>query len=542
LTVALLSTAGSQTVEADTSVCIIGGGIAGLLVALRLGTAGERVVVVESGLDEFDAAIHALNQVRTSSGGDHGATNGRFRGFGGSSSRWGGGLIPITRHEFGARPYLPLPEWPVPVSELEAYQPEIDRLLGLDGTSFEEGVLDTADPDRLFPRQDPDFTCRWLKAAQGRQRRLEAVKDTLKRLKNVHIWLGATVTGFGTDSNTGQLASVVAEDLGGRRLTIRAERFVVAAGSIETTRLLLLLNRRTNGRAFERCRVLGRYYQDHLDATVGQLRPIDRRRTSRLFGVRLASGARRKLHLELSPYAQVTDRVAGAYVHIESDIREHRSIRLLARAFEKRRPFVSPAEVGALMQDGRELARLAAWWVVRRQLLFPKATTLRVQVCVEQVPSWSNHISLSDEPDPLGVPKAHLTWRPGDADERTFQAVVTRLSTYWQRSGFATICPIDWARGVTDPSTRLIDMAEPWFHPSGTTRMGLDPKESVVDPHLRCHDVPNVWVVSASTFPSAGASNPTLTIMQLALRCADTLLTQARGITAASDSRSIGAL
>jgi choline dehydrogenase-like flavoprotein len=58
-------------------------------------------------------------------------------------------------------------------------------------------------------------------------------------------------------------------------------------------------------------------------------------------------------------------------------------------------------------------------------------------------------------------------------------------------------------------------------HEIGGARMGNDPKRSVVDSNCRTHDVPNLYVVDASVFPSASEKNPTLTIMALAARAAD---------------------
>jgi choline dehydrogenase-like flavoprotein len=50
--------------------------------------------------------------------------------------------------------------------------------------------------------------------------------------------------------------------------------------------------------------------------------------------------------------------------------------------------------------------------------------------------------------------------------------------------------------------------------------MGDDPAASVVDRHGFCHEVPNLAVLGASTFPSAGGVNPTLTVQALARRTA----------------------
>jgi choline dehydrogenase-like flavoprotein len=58
-------------------------------------------------------------------------------------------------------------------------------------------------------------------------------------------------------------------------------------------------------------------------------------------------------------------------------------------------------------------------------------------------------------------------------------------------------------------------------HQCGTIRFGTDPTKSVLDPFCRSHDVPNLFVVDSSFFPSSAAVNPALTIAAQALRVAD---------------------
>ena len=60
-------------------------------------------------------------------------------------------------------------------------------------------------------------------------------------------------------------------------------------------------------------------------------------------------------------------------------------------------------------------------------------------------------------------------------------------------------------------------------HQCGTVVFGTDPKQSVLDPYCRTHDVANLFVVDASFFPSSAAVNPGLTIIAQALRVADHL-------------------
>jgi choline dehydrogenase-like flavoprotein len=58
-------------------------------------------------------------------------------------------------------------------------------------------------------------------------------------------------------------------------------------------------------------------------------------------------------------------------------------------------------------------------------------------------------------------------------------------------------------------------------HQCGTLRFGIDPTRSVLDPFCRSHDLPNLFVVDSSFFPSSSAVNPALTIASQALRVAD---------------------
>jgi len=71
-------------------------------------------------------------------------------------------------------------------------------------------------------------------------------------------------------------------------------------------------------------------------------------------------------------------------------------------------------------------------------------------------------------------------------------------------------------------------------HQCGTLRFGDDPARSVLDPFCRTHDVPNLYVVDSSFFPSSTAVNPVLTIAAQSLRVADHLI--ARGSATARSS------
>jgi len=64
----------------------------------------------------------------------------------------------------------------------------------------------------------------------------------------------------------------------------------------------------------------------------------------------------------------------------------------------------------------------------------------------------------------------------------------------------------------------------PGAHHEGGTRMGKDPKTSVVNRYGQSWDVPNLFIIGSSTFPSMSGFNPTLTIQALAYMSADAIV------------------
>ncbi len=64
----------------------------------------------------------------------------------------------------------------------------------------------------------------------------------------------------------------------------------------------------------------------------------------------------------------------------------------------------------------------------------------------------------------------------------------------------------------------------PGAHHEGGTRMGNDPKTSVVNRYGQSWDIPNLFVIGSSTFPSMSGFNPTLTIQAVAYMSADAIV------------------
>src|SRR5689334_10290365 len=103
-----------EALRVEAEVLVIGAGIAGLVVATRLAECGLRVVVVESGGRAQETDTHPLNCVEQSGQLYAGAELGRFRCLGGTSTRWGGAMIPLLPEDMDGHTAGWVPAWNAP--------------------------------------------------------------------------------------------------------------------------------------------------------------------------------------------------------------------------------------------------------------------------------------------------------------------------------------------------------------------------------------------------------------------------------------------
>ena len=125
----------------------------------------------------------------------------------------------------------------------------------------------------------------------------------------------------------------------------------------------------------------------------------------------------------------------------------------------------------------------------------------------EMLPNAQSYVDLDPErTDAFGLPLArrHLRW--GKNEEALFNDMVRWSLAILEKAGAELLSVPD------GPAPN---------HELGGCRMGIDPRSSIVNADCRSHDVPNLYVVDGSVFPSASEKNPTHTIMALAVRAAE---------------------
>jgi hypothetical protein len=171
-----------------------------------------------------------------------------------------------------------------------------------------------------------------------------------------------------------------------------------------------------------------------------------------------------------------------------------------------------------------ELLRMAYATKVQKRRALSKRAEYRLNIDVEQHPLPESRITLSNTKDRFGMPRARLSWRISDAEERTVRSFVKTICAELQS---VNVAPIELHSELLRDDGDWLSIAADTYHMMGGTRMGTSNENSVVDSNLRVHGIQNLYVASCSVFPGGGSSNPTFTLMALVLRLAERLRSQA---------------
>jgi choline dehydrogenase-like flavoprotein len=180
-----------------------------------------------------------------------------------------------------------------------------------------------------------------------------------------------------------------------------------------------------------------------------------------------------------------------------------------------------PGAAAAALVRSHQLVAAGYRHVVLKQKPSENLGPTYVCVQVETKPNPDSRITLAERRDALGMPLAIVDWRTTDTEAHTVEVFTRLLAEEFRRAGLGEL----ELSGLPLPGDRraLHDAVLPGHHHLGATRMHPDPAHGVVDGNCQVHGLDNLHVASGSVFPSGGFSNPTLTIIALALRLADRL-------------------
>lgn len=149
----------------------------------------------------------------------------------------------------------------------------------------------------------------------------------------------------------------------------------------------------------------------------------------------------------------------------------------------------------------------------------------------DHIRNWQHYGVVRIQPDTLSYTTNFLDLDPHRRDRSGLGMPVIRI-TYDMRDNERRLA--NWLEGKAEEILRAMGAVKTWRGPSftgvgsshdlGGARMGDDPAVSVVDPELRVHDTPGLYVFGGAAFPTCPGVNPTLTLWAVCYRAAERLV------------------
>jgi choline dehydrogenase-like flavoprotein len=491
----------------DADVVIIGSGMGGSTLAWALKDRGMQVLVVERGRflprepQNSDAEeMFVKKRYKTAEqwfDGNTGASfdPGIYYWVGGNTKFYGASLPRFRRSDFDEVQHYDgvSPKWPWGYDELEPYYGCAEQLFQVHGRPGE----DPTEPDRStgypLPALGHEPTVELFAQSLKRQglhpfhmpcgMNLESMEDrrcastadgcpsetgTKSDAENralrpalqsgrVRILIEATVERLVT-SPSGSRVVVAEATVGGRAVRIRGSQFVVSAGAVNSAALLLRSRNDTHPRGLSNSSgLVGRNYMVHNSTFFMGVNPLRRNPTAW------------QKTLGLNDWYE-----AGP----DTDY-----------------PLGNVQMLGKLQAT---MVKSARPWAPRWALKMVTDRSLDIYLTTEDLPRRDNRVRVESG-------KTIVHWVPNNTVPHT--ELLKRVTHAVRKAGYPIV--LTERMGIATNS-----------HMCGTVVAGTDPSQSVLDSSCRSHDVPNLWVVDGSFFPSSAALNPALTIGANALRVA----------------------
>jgi choline dehydrogenase-like flavoprotein len=488
-------------------VCVIGTGPAGTSLARRLAAQGLQVALMEAGGTEWSEESQAI-----AAGESIGLTYpdleiARLRYLGGSSGHWNGLCRPLDATDFEARPGNPDAGWPISRADLDPYADDVRDILDLVPIDDEAGLgaeTGKTEDGKGFRR------LHYFRSAPTRFG--EKYLDELTAAPAIALGLHANLVDLRLDDALTTVTGAVFKGYapGDEGFTVTARAYALCCGGIENARLLLNFTAQVPAGIGNQNDLVGRYFNDH----PGTPPPLGE--------VILANVPTAETQFFALTEASVAE-IGTLPMMVRINYAPRKTLSLgkeLARSLQCAVPLadrVTEAVLGdKLLCD---TGGLEDWWQSRDQQAYPWG---RVVTNSQAALNRDSRVMLADETDPFGMRRVKLDWQVSPIDDTTIRETTLAFAAWLADNGLGRMRIYDWV--LTDTPIEVAsatgESMSSWHHMCAT-RMSADPTMGVVDADCRVHGMTNLFIGGSSVFASTGFSNPTYTIVQLALRLGD---------------------
>ncbi len=421
----------------------------------------------------------------------------RVRLFGGRSLFWSRQSFRLSDYEFKAKSRDGFgDDWPISLADLAPYYSRVEEIFRVEGTPY--GLPQFPDGN-FVPMESPWCVAmeRFLKAGEQRgvpvcrQRASLGVNGLASSINlllpdafetgKLEAIPNVVVRELRVNPATGLVREVHFVDrISRREMSIKARVVVLAAGTLESTRLLL------NSKIANSSGVMGHYLIDQI------------------YGAGIACSVP-----EARDGKSTRELMEGSAI-----VPRFRNIQTKAKDFLRGYALnvsssIHPMDPKNFAAYGREL---------EEKLESYSGSGFYVGIMGEVLAHKDHCVSIDKHTvDAWGIPALHIDTRYTDNEFNMARDAVDTSLELAHLAGFEVLA-------------KNYDPNPPGYsiHELGTCRMGDDPKTSVLNKWCQSHDIKNLFVVDGSSFVSSGWQNPTMTILALAMRSSEYLAEQMR--------------
>ena len=524
-------------------VCVVGAGPLGIALALACRANGLSVLLLESGTEDATPEKAALSEARIVDESRHAPMSvASRRALGGTSRWWGGRCVPYDNIDFEKRPFALDASWPFDHDEIRPWYEPAAAFFGCGPAHFTAGALRYG--DARFDELE-----RWAPEIDMSVRHAAALRGA----GGPDLLLDATVVGL-LMSADGQSIDGLSVRTKARASTIRARRYVLACGGLETLRLLLATQAR-HPSLFGAS--LGAGYMGHISGKIADLQ-LSSPASVELHDFFLEGGAFARRRFTLTKEAQLRESLLNIAFWIDNPPfhdTAHRSgvlsavwlalasplggrllspgIRLSHLGPRPHRPLKHLANL--LGQPIRTLRTILE--ILRARYGRPRKPGFVIRndggryalhYHAEQAPNPESQVRLSTDSDANGLPRLEIDLRYAEKDVDSVLRSHEVLDRALREAGVGELA----YRAPPERRRQSIwDQATDGFHQIGGARMAADARDGVVDQNCRLFGISNGYLASTCIFPSSGQANPTFLGVALALRLADHLATSGKAVS-----------
>ena len=469
--------------KSDYEVVIFGSGPAGMSIALQFEKHKIKTLLIEAGDVIFNEQSQDFYKCKII-GEDYGDMSmTRLRQLGGTSGHWTGICRPLDSYDFKT--------WPINHRDLLAYQ---------------EGACNVLQLKNNFKSKKINNNFQHI-SYQKSNVRFGNFENFLKKSKYIDLINNLSLTNFIADGSKITGATLTTINL--EKITLmNAKNFVIACGCIENNRIMLNF-KKNFPKYFTSNMPLGNYYMDHPVIEVANgIIEVENLKKVILFnnlGIKLLPKDY-NFQASIAPtneFINNNEILNAEYIFNFSHYQNNKFLNKYINDLQKIAPNYS-----------KKLNKL----INKKKLL-----ELSLSCSPEQDAIFENKITLNKkEIDKFGINRPIIHWKKSNLMKKTQKICLENIGKFFVEKNMGRIGIFDF---IYDSQLYANAPNSPGIHHLGGTRMGNNENDSVVNSDLKFHNLDNLFICGGSVFRSSGHANPTLTIVQLALRLSDHLKT-----------------